>query len=700
MSERKLIVSFGSGKQLENNKQLAIITAVSEATWQEFADLLVKQPPETEDKASRGWFCPSEFSPRHRHGANLVLRHALTLDYDRITPADLQRITASLAPYAHVVYTTWSHTKENPRIRVVMPTDRPMDATEFCAVSRWVANLAGIELAARESHKPAQMMFQPTRKPGAKFFAKQNAAPWLNVDEVLATYEDWTDHTSWPKCATGDEQYDVSELPPAPSTKPGIVGEFCRAFDVPAAIERFELPYVPTNAADRYTFTHGSRPEGAVLYDDGQKLHSHHDSDPAHGQHNAYDLVRLHRFGELDKGVSGELASLPSSKAMAEFARSLPEIQKAQAADEFEVLGPLTTEEEELASEAKKPRFRVIPAEEFAVTGQLAWIIKKVLPKAELVVLYGESGAGKSFLALDLAAAVSRGVDWQELKTLPGRVVYVCAEGAGGFKNRLQAYARDRDTELASLPAVVPDAPNLLELEHVLDLTRAIVEKGRADLIVIDTLAATTAGGNENSGEDMGKVIAHCKKMHKATGALILLIHHSGKDAAKGARGWSGLKAAADAEIEVTRNGDFRTVRLSKMKDGADSIEWTFKLNTVVLGMDDDGDEISSCVIEFVAPEEKKAADEPVGARQRMLLRTIEDIEVLKGDCFISELLDEAVKKTPLDATTKRDYRRKTLRTALQWLLDNGYAHLKGEDRVSTSSAVRASPEDFEKAPA
>lgn len=447
----------------------------------------------------------------------------------------------------------------------------------------------------------------------------------------------------------------------------------------------------------RYTFSSGSRAEGCIVYDNDSKLHVHHDSCPANGQSNSFDLVRLMRFGHLDEGHRDlPVVSRPSYKAMCEFARSLPEVQAELVGSEFDELPPLTTPEPS-DGEPKSGKFQVIPAAEFAVGSPLAWIIKGLLPKAELVVLYGESGAGKSFLTLDLCAAVSRGVDWQELRTAPGRVIYVCAEGAGGFRNRLNAYSRKHEVPLEQLPAVVPSAPNLLEVEEALELTRAIVAHGRADLIVIDTLAATTAGGNENSGEDMGKVLSHCKSIHRATGALVVLIHHSGKDATKGARGWSGLKAAADAEIEVTRKGDYRTATLTKLKDGQDGKQWTFKLKPVVLGMDADGDEISSCVIEHVAPEEAKPAGaEGLGARQKTVLQLAKDMEAEKGDVFISVLLDAMVAQMPLDAGAKRDHRRRHARDALQTLFDRQYLYLHGEDRVSTTPAIQVESTEFE----
>lgn len=243
MTERKLIVSFGNGLPLPGNEQLAIITAVSEDTWDAFGKLLTTTPPESEDKSSRGWFCPAEFSQRRRHGNNFVARHALTFDYDVIAPADLKVIQSALNDYAYAIYTTWSHTAEKPRIRVVMPLSRSVDFIEFGAVSRKIAAAAGIELAARESHVHAQCTFQPTRKPGAKFFGRVNTGKWINVDEVLASYADWTDKTSWPSRAVGDTQHNTDEEWISALDKPGIIGLFNRTFSISQAIERFELPF-------------------------------------------------------------------------------------------------------------------------------------------------------------------------------------------------------------------------------------------------------------------------------------------------------------------------------------------------------------------------------------------------------------------------------------------------------------------------
>ena len=233
---REIVVSFGKPGNL------AAITSTERLTWPGYVALLTAKPPETDDKASVGWSVPAEFEPVYRDGKNLKWRHALTFDYDAITRADVPVIEKAFASLEYVMYTTASHTADKPRLRVVLPTNRPMSPDEFGAVSRKVAARAGIELASRESHVPAQMMFLPSVKPSGKFKAKHHPGQWLDVDDVLAEYANWEDRETWPRRADGDSTHTAATATP-PTEKVGIVGDFCRAFDIPAAIERFNLPY-------------------------------------------------------------------------------------------------------------------------------------------------------------------------------------------------------------------------------------------------------------------------------------------------------------------------------------------------------------------------------------------------------------------------------------------------------------------------
>jgi len=330
-----------------------------------------------------------------------------------------------------------------------------------------------------------------------------------------------------------------------------------------------------------------------------------------------------------------------------------------------------------LAADPAAQRFTPLSLTDFLNRPAPQWIIKGVLPRADLIVLYGESGAGKSFVALDLAAAVARGLPWRGKRTATGRVVYVAAEGAGGFRNRVAAYAQHNrvvPAELGNLE-VIPDTPNLLDKADVIQVAKAIRLGGRADLVIVDTFAQTTPGANENAAEDMGKALAHCKMLRRKTGAVVLLVHHAGKDVTRGARGWSGLRAAADAEIEVSRVGDFRAMRISKQKDGDDSEEWAFKLEQVAVGVDEDGDAITSCVVDYDVPMVRPENRRLLGKWEKLVVQAVGVMaESQTAGIEVSAVLEEAMRIAPTPETGGRDVRRQRLSRALNSLCEGDEA--------------------------
>jgi AAA domain/Bifunctional DNA primase/polymerase, N-terminal/Primase C terminal 2 (PriCT-2) len=322
-------------------------------------------------------------------------------------------------------------------------------------------------------------------------------------------------------------------------------------------------------------------------------------------------------------------------------------------------------------------RFVAVPDHQFVGRPPLAWHIKGVLPRAELVVLFGASGSGKSFLAFDIVAAVATGSCWHGRRTVKGRVMYVVAEGATGFLNRLKAYAKARSGTLPGIQ-IIADAPNLLSETDPVSLATEIEAAGGADLIVIDTLAVCSPGADENAAKDMGRVIEHCKQLHKATRATVLLIHHSGKDDSKGARGWSGLRAAADAEIEVSRHTDHRAAKVTKMKDGEEGAEFAFKLTPVEIGVDDDGDPETSCVVEQLAVPPKGTRKEPrPGSVERTLLDAIRDVPSADQRASVPGVIQAAMSLMP--QPEGRDTRRQHLMRAMRTLGSKGFVAVEGD---------------------
>lgn len=315
-------------------------------------------------------------------------------------------------------------------------------------------------------------------------------------------------------------------------------------------------------------------------------------------------------------------------------------------------------------------RFRFLPASEFVKGAPPSWWIKGVLPQVPLGMIYGPSGAGKSFFALDMVASIALGRVWREKPVVPGRVAYVCAEGAGGFMRRIRAYEHHHGVAFGDDLLVLAAQPNLLATPDTRDLVSAIEQSGAA-LIVIDTLAQVTPGGDENSAVDMGTALKACREIEQQTGASVLLVHHAGKDVSRGARGWSGLRAAVDYEIEVSRNGEQRAATVTKMKDGEDGQAFGFRLLPVVLGVDSDGDEITSCVVEHIQAVVDRSKGR-LGKWHRLVLDAFEDEIGLVDSVGVDRVLDRAVEREPM-VEGKRDRRREYALRALDALAKSGH---------------------------
>jgi hypothetical protein len=338
------------------------------------------------------------------------------------------------------------------------------------------------------------------------------------------------------------------------------------------------------------------------------------------------------------------------------------------SADDFDVV------EEEPEPVVNGSRFAVTNALSFAASKPSSYIIKGVLPEADLAVFYGETASGKSFFTLDMVCAIVRGVPWRGRRVTQGKVLYIIAEGSGGFKNRINAYVSRHGLAELDLD-VINAAPNFLEKKDINDLIAAVKPLGPYALVVVDTWAQVTPGSNENSGEDMGKALSHCRKIRHATGAMVLLIHHSGKDASKGARGWSGLRAAADCEISVERDGDNRVASVTKLKDGDDGLRFGFRLSTVPVGVDSDGDPVTSCVVEEAEVSENAALTNSsrkakMGDNERVLLDVVDLFFEEKGEWpDVDLLISRAIDALP-ESNTRTAVRRVNLKKCLDKMVD------------------------------
>jgi KaiC/GvpD/RAD55 family RecA-like ATPase len=241
-------------------------------------------------------------------------------------------------------------------------------------------------------------------------------------------------------------------------------------------------------------------------------------------------------------------------------------------------------------------------------------LVEGLMTIGSSVVVYGDSNSGKTFWALSVATAIATGTDCYGRKTDPGLVVYLASEAPASIRSRMQAIKKFHGCNLENL-AMVPVPMNFYsgdqDAHDVIELVRAVEQiKGRpVRLIIGDTLARMSAGANENSGEDMGPVMARFDQVATATGAALMIIHHNGKDAAKGARGWSGIRAHIDTEIEVTEKDGTRSVTVTKQRElpsKGDTIY--FKLEIIEMGITKFGGAATTCV---AIPDDESNATKP-----------------------------------------------------------------------------------------
>lgn len=267
--------------------------------------------------------------------SDIRFRSILCLDAD-FADGDLWPDWELLYGNAAAIYSTHKHTTEKPRYRLVVPLARNVDSDEYQAVGRRIAATLGIDKFDDTSYQPQRMMYWPSCSQDGPYVFEHTDGAFLDPDTVLATYHNWRDVSSWPMSSRVAEVVrKTAAKQKDPLEKGGIVGAFCRAYTIQEAIAEYVPTYRVCDDPGRYTYTEGSTAAGVVIYDD-KFSYSHHGTDPASGQLcNAWDLVRLHRFGELDSDCNPDtpVSSRPSYRAMAQLASGDKRVKAQIVAD-------------------------------------------------------------------------------------------------------------------------------------------------------------------------------------------------------------------------------------------------------------------------------------------------------------------------------------------------------------------------------
>jgi hypothetical protein len=311
---------------------------------------------------------------------------------------------------------------------------------------------------------------------------------------------------------------------------------------------------------------------------------------------------------------------------------------------------PVTESDNPFSTPAAAPnKFKLLSVAEALAAAKAnarRYLIKGLLDQGAMTILYGPSNVGKTFVAMDIAFHIAAGMRYAGMRTAAKPVVYIAAEGGRGATDRIDALIRKHGHD---------DAPFYL-LMHSVDLLHAEADLPalisaiasacpNPGLIVVDTLSRAIAGGDENSSTDMGALVTNLDALRRATSAHCMVVHHSGKDAAKGARGHSLLRAATDTEIEV---GD-GCIKVTKQRDMDGNFLSHFKLDIWPLREDEDGDPITSCTVALVASGEA-APVETATPKER------EALELLAVLCDTAEHTERGVTLTDILSSYKESH--------------------------------------------
>lgn len=345
----------------------------SEKSWSDFLNKLsnTTRTQESIDEYNRmkkdeqsevkdvGGFVGGYLKEGKRRKGYVMNRSMLTLDID-FADENMHEIIDLFFDKAYALYSTHKHRPTNPRLRLVVPLKRHVDGDEYEAVARRVAESIGIDYFDDTTYEPHRLMYWPSTSADAEYYFTYADEPFLDPDEVLNSYKDWKDPLEWPYSERESASYNrLADKQGDPHEKPGLVGAFCRAYDIQDVIEHFLSDVYERYDDTRFTYIGGSTAGGLVTYENGKFAYSHHGTDPAGGELcNSFDLLRIHKFGLQDEDIPEDtpITRLPSYKAMQNLAQNDSEVKINMMAERYEDAEDEFSEY--IDKEAKKDKYK------------------------------------------------------------------------------------------------------------------------------------------------------------------------------------------------------------------------------------------------------------------------------------------------------------------------------------------------------
>jgi hypothetical protein len=635
-ADHTIAIGFGSGN-LGFVKQQPV-------TWKELVEILsspaaaeidhavymgLSKEQRNELKKRDRFMLPGVCRAGRRDDAHLESRSAATLDVDENAGMLYGQLLFSEPPdvtFAYAWHTTRSHTEDRPRLRIVVPFSRPVSPAEYRRIVPALGAAFGVAYDPA-SVKPAQMMFLPVRNAGAPFeCGSAFGSGFVDPNALLGSLEVVERAQS-----TAVELDDMD--PEWVEPRPEKIAELESALLHLAARETGYNCYM--------TRAQNLKSLGEIGYASWIK----------------YVRAQSDYDGGADHRAKWEQCPGDRSDYRAIF----------KAAGEAGWRKPIEAYIEPIEADADGNR---INSFELALTRAEAPIrsdlIKGVIPDAEFGIIFGASGAGKSFAAIDLGYHLAQGVAWRGRKVKQRGVFYIAAEGAHGVRRRAKAYALHHGVD-ALTPFYTRERPVNMHAKngwvHVAEDINTLRGE-RPGVIFIDTLSRSIPGVEENSARDMSQVIENCQMLARATQCMVIAVAHAGKDSEKGVRGSSALRAAADFEISVTRHLEtqWRCLKLTKSKDDIDGIEFGFTLAQVDVGVDEEGDVVLSAVA-VPSDERPTVVNTPQGRAQRQVFDVVVELSDFSDDVTVAveQVIDRVLELNPSAGGGRRTNIRRTL---------------------------------------
>lgn len=612
------------------------IKKVADPDWSKFTKLLSSPAPGLKD--GPGWV-PAKIDVGPRRADRVQSTTVIALDVEGINgsaPPDLESVRGRLENlgYDAHLHTSYNHAPDAPRYRVIVRLDEPMAPVMLKqALAALADNIGLADCWDRQCSDPARLFYLPRCPKGREhlfqaFTVEGRPLPIGELQQLIGQSSN-ANVLPFPTLSVDDEK----SLPSFPET--------------PENIERVRSQLSAISAdCDRETWRNSIWALLSTGWDSAYKL----------AQEWSQTAPDLFDQKEFDKVVS-------SFKPDGGITLGSLQHYAKEAGWKGETL---------LAS-ASKQRFTFRSLEELRNQPPLQWRVKGLMPNTGVVAIFGSAGSGKTFLTLQLLASIAKGEEFFGFKTVSCPVVYLALEGSAGIGKRIKAYEQHYGLRLPENFKIVTDRLSLLTSDAT-QFARAVIDNSLGNgVIAIDTLAQASAGADENTSGDMGLIISNAQLLQELTGAVVILVHHSGKDASRGARGHSSLTAALDGAIEVKKTQTGREWIVTKSKDAEDGLRRSFRLEQVQLGLDSDGDPITSCVI---APDQTALFSKPklTGTNQAPVWTAVtkshETGDVVTYD-ELQKLADEAIPKT--------SNKGQRIKETIQAFIDKGYLTLTGD---------------------